>query len=119
LDSLSPNSPVLPVMLHAPRPPWVTYHNIVGVVPDKGILGAFAKNSDGVVNYESAHLSDVESEIIVPADHMTVHRHPRSVLEVRRILLEHLAELNGPPPENASPVITATIGNGPPLPAVR
>jgi hypothetical protein len=119
LDSLSPNSPVLPVMLHAPRPPWVTYHNIVGVVPDKGILGAFAKNSDGVVNYESAHLSDVESEIIVPADHMTVHRHPRSVLEVRRILLEHLAELNGPPPQSASPVITATIGNGPPLPAVR
>jgi hypothetical protein len=25
----------------------------------------------------------------VPADHLTVHQHPLSILEVRRILLEH------------------------------
>jgi hypothetical protein len=30
--------------------------------------------------------------LIVPADHFTVHQHPLSVLEVRRILLEHLRE---------------------------
>ena len=29
----------------------------------------------------------------VEADHLTVHRHPLSVLEVRRILLLHLDEL--------------------------
>jgi hypothetical protein len=32
----------------------------------------------------------------VPADHTTVHAHPAAVLEVRRILLEHLSELRGP-----------------------
>ena len=39
IDSLSPDSPILPVMLAAQRPPWVQYHNIVGVIPDKGLLG--------------------------------------------------------------------------------
>ena len=29
---------------------------------------------------------------------MTVHCHPLAVMEVRRILLEHLAELRGVPP---------------------
>ena len=33
----------------------------------------------------------------MPADHSTVHPHPAAVLEVRRILLEHLAELRGQP----------------------
>jgi hypothetical protein len=52
------------------------------------------------VSYNSAHLDNVESEITVPADHVTVHQHPRAILEVRRILLEHrdqaLAELGVP-----------------------
>jgi hypothetical protein len=36
----------------------------------------------------------LSSQIIVPADHSGVHRHPQSVLEVRRVLLEHVAELD-------------------------
>ncbi len=32
IDSLAPDSPVLPTMLAAQRPPWTRYHNIVGVV---------------------------------------------------------------------------------------
>jgi hypothetical protein len=43
-----------------------------------------------VVPYSSAHINSAESEVIVRADHSQVHRHPLSVLEVRRILLEHL-----------------------------
>ncbi|HEX4131841.1 MAG TPA: alpha/beta fold hydrolase [Pirellulales bacterium] len=93
LDSLSPTSPILPVMLEAERPAWVKYHNIVGIIPDKGLLGRLAKNSDGVVAFDSAHLADAASEIIVSADHSNVHRHPLAVLEVRRILLEHLHDL--------------------------
>ena len=51
-------------------------------------------------------MDDVASELIVPADHTTVHAHPLAVLEVRRILLEHLAELRSFP--NAAPsVLTA------------
>lgn len=96
IDSLSPKSPVLPAMLQAPRPRNVHYNNIVGVVPEDTWLGWLTswshKPGDGVVSYESAHRADFESELIIPADHMAVHAQPRSILEVRRILLEHLSE---------------------------
>jgi len=44
------------------------------------------------VPYSSAHLDSVESELVVPADHMQVHQHPLGIMEVRRILLEHLQQ---------------------------
>jgi hypothetical protein len=101
IDSLSPRSPILPVMLRTPRGPWVTYHNIVGRLPQRDWLGRVAGDGDGVVPFASAHLDDVASELVVPAAHMDVHRHPLAVLEVRRILLEQAAELRqnpyGPP----------------------
>jgi len=87
-------------MLAARRPPWVQYHNIVGVVPKQWWLSKLAADGDGVVSRTSAHLEGAASEITVPADHTTVHAHPAAVLEVRRILLEHLAELEGRPVES-------------------
>jgi hypothetical protein len=45
------------------------------------------------VAYESAHLDDVASEVVVEADHVHVHQHPRSILEVKRILLNHSDEM--------------------------
>ncbi len=94
IDSLSPNSPIFPVMLRAPRAPWVRYHNIIGVAPESGIL--FKRSpaaSDGVVDFASAHTDDVESEIMVQSKHQEIHRTPRATLEVRRILLEHLEDV--------------------------
>ena len=90
IDSLAPDSPFFPVMLASHRAPWVRYHNIVGVLPDKGLAGYFAQGGDGVVAYDSAKMDDVVSEVAVPAMHSEIHAHPRAVLEVRRILLEHL-----------------------------
>jgi len=80
-------------MLSSHKAPWVKHHNIVGVVSEKGWLGKISEKGDGVVPYESAHLDDVASEIVVDADHVNVHQHPRSILEVRRILLDHSAEM--------------------------
>ena len=97
LDSLAPESPILNVMLTAQRAPWVKYHNIVGLLPHKGLLSRLEPDSDGIVPYKVRTWDDAASEIVVNADHLNVHRHPRSVLEVRRILLEHLAELQGSP----------------------
>jgi len=97
IDSLDPDLPFLSKLLEAERAPWVRYHNIVGRRPTTGLIDRFAGEGDGVVSLVSASLEDVESEIVVPADHMNVHRHPRSVLEVRRILLEHLAALRAFP----------------------
>jgi pimeloyl-ACP methyl ester carboxylesterase len=90
IDSLSPDSPIFPVMLRAPRGPWVRYHNVIGVVPDEGFFNRFSEGSDGVVDFASAHMDDVESEIMVEAQHQDIHRTPRAILEVRRILKEHL-----------------------------
>ncbi|MBL8829898.1 MAG: alpha/beta fold hydrolase [Planctomycetaceae bacterium] len=114
VDSLRRESPIFPVMLAAPKAPWVKYHNVVGLVPNQGVYGTLTnkvqKDSDGIVGFDSAHMTDVVSEIVVPADHMHVHSHPRSVLEVRRILLEHLNEVQSQLPstiDGQKPLYTA------------
>ena len=94
IDSLSPGDPIFPVMLTAPKAPWVKYHNIVGLVPREGFVSRLSEEGDGIVGFKSAHLDDVESELVVAAPHLTVHHHPLAILEVRRILLEHLAEVD-------------------------
>jgi hypothetical protein len=106
VDALSPKTPIFPVLVSSPRPPWVTYHNIIGMMPRQGLLGKLA-SGDGVVAYESAHMDDVASELIVPADHSSVLAHPLAVLEVRRILLQHLADLRAfPNPAPPTAVLT-------------
>jgi pimeloyl-ACP methyl ester carboxylesterase len=95
IDSLSPACPVFPVLLAGNHLPTVSYHNVIGVVPNKWWWSRLVKDSDGVVAEESARIESVNSELVVPADHTTVHSHPAAVLEVRRILQEHLAELRG------------------------
>ncbi len=93
VDSLSPDSPFFPVMLAGYRAPWVRYHNIVGVLPEEDWTGYFADGGDGVVAYSSAKMDDAVSEVTVPAMHSEIHAHPRAILEVRRILLEHLHDV--------------------------
>lgn len=94
IDSLAPNHPVLMEMLKAEKASWVHFNNIVGVVEGQSLIGRVTTEGDGIVPLSSAHLDDVESEIRTPADHITVHRHPRSVLEVRRILSEHASKID-------------------------
>ena len=89
LDSLSPESPILQAMMQTPPSPRVKYHNVVAVTK-RGVLNE--QNTDGVVTYASAHLENVESEIVVEADHSHAHRHPATIREIRRILLRHLEE---------------------------
>ena len=101
IDSLAPESPFLPVLLAAPSGPWVQYHNIRGQVSNRSLLGRVTENSDGVVTLASAQLDEAQTQITVPADHSSVHRHPRSILEVRRILLEHVEALRAYPTYSA------------------
>ncbi len=93
IDSLAPDSPIFPAMHQARRAPWVRYHNIVGEVSQESFWGRLSGESDGVVAVASAHVPYSQSEISVPADHSNVHNHPLAVLEVQRILREHLREL--------------------------
>jgi hypothetical protein len=105
-------------MLRAPRAPWVHYHNIIGVVSKSSWFGEPIP-SDGLVTVESAMMPDVESEIMVESKHQDIHRQPRAILEVRRILVNHLRELSQYPqmmsilklPKNSS-----YSGSGPLIP---
>jgi pimeloyl-ACP methyl ester carboxylesterase len=94
IDSLSPTSPILDVMQRSTAAPWVSYHNIIGVIAEEGVLSKVAGESDGVVTVESARLPNAVSELKVAADHVNIHRQPRTVLEVQRILLEHLDQVS-------------------------
>jgi len=95
IDSLAPDSPLLGPLLAASPGPWVTYHNVVGREAKPGFLSRYiVGDGDGVVALSSARLDNVphvESQIVVSADHSNVHRHPQSVLEVRRVLFEQTA----------------------------
>jgi pimeloyl-ACP methyl ester carboxylesterase len=88
LDLLAPGAPALELLASRPRPAGVHFHSIIGAVS-----GKVPEASDGIVDYRSAHLAGVDSELVVPANHQEVHQHPRTVAEVRRILLEHLREV--------------------------
>ncbi len=95
IDSLSPDSEIFPVMLRAKSSPRVRYHNIIGV-SDKGggIMGSGNGASDGVVSLASAEFEEAVSELRVNADHVSIHTKPESILEVRRILMQHLREID-------------------------
>ncbi|TWT35407.1 Alpha/beta hydrolase family protein [Posidoniimonas corsicana] len=99
IDSLAPDSTLLPPLLDAPPGPWVSYHNIMGDAPESGWRTLIGSEGDGVVALDSARLDgspQLDSQLVVPSDHLTLHRHPQSILEVRRILLEQVSELQSP-----------------------
>lgn len=94
IDSLAPESPIFPVLLRAKRSPEVKYHNIVGVLSDPPLYSGRRHKGDSIVEYASAQMNDVESELIVDADHTSIHMTGQAIFEVRRILLEHLSEID-------------------------
>jgi len=94
IDSLAPESPIFPVMMRAKRSSGVKYHNIIGVLENPSLISRRVSRGDGIVEYASARMDDVESELIVDADHMTIHMVSKTIFEVRRILLEHLEEVD-------------------------
>jgi pimeloyl-ACP methyl ester carboxylesterase len=103
IDLLAPHAPALELLAARPRPTAVHYHSVIGVLPYSSCLlekllpgGSSREGTDGVVPFDSAHLEGVDSEIVVPADHFHVHHHPAAVAEVRRILLQHYAQVNAP-----------------------
>ncbi|MEM8947216.1 MAG: alpha/beta fold hydrolase [Planctomycetota bacterium] len=121
IDSLVPESPLLPLLLTAQTGSWVRYHNVIGDA-HKGVVGEWFSDEqgDGIVTLASAQLDDATSQIIVEADHSKVHRHPESILEVRRILMQHLAELRSFPygggVQHASvPTMPSTLSPATPL----
>ncbi|MCA9285018.1 MAG: alpha/beta fold hydrolase [Phycisphaerales bacterium] len=84
IDSLSPRSSFLKAFADVPIAPEVAVNSIIGRQRGEGPGG-----SDGVVPFESAHMPDAESELVIPnADH-SVPLFPAAATEVRRILYLH------------------------------
>jgi len=84
---MTPSNPFLQAFAAIPISPGVAAHSIIAVQGDEPI----ETGDDGVVSYQSAHIPEAISEIVVRAGH-SVQDYPETVSEVRRILLLHLAE---------------------------
>lgn len=95
-DSLAPGHPLLGALQSARSSKAVKLHNIIGRLEKKSFLKPQSAEStpqgDGIVSIESASNERALSQQFVPEEHSDIHKHPGSILEVRRILLEHLAE---------------------------
>ncbi len=117
IDNMTPSNPFLMTLRELPIAPHVSAHSIIAV--DGG--GPPEEGNDGVVEYTSAHLAGVRSEHVVRSGH-SVQSHPGMILEVGRILLEHLIE-SGLEEEPDSPftidVVQGDVVQGDVVPADR
>jgi pimeloyl-ACP methyl ester carboxylesterase len=86
VDNMRPTNRFVRTLSESPIAPGVAAHSIIAV---QG-TGDLIRLSDGVVRYESAHLDGVESEKVVQSSH-SMQAHPETILEVRRILREHVS----------------------------
>ncbi len=88
LDQMNPRNNFLRTLAAIPLAPGVATNSIIAV---KG-SGPVEDGGDGVVNYTSAHIDGVESELVVDSAHSLQDR-PETVEEVRRILLYHARDV--------------------------
>ncbi|HXU90636.1 MAG TPA: hypothetical protein VFQ62_17450 [Methylomirabilota bacterium] len=84
VDNMSPRHHFIQAIQTIPVAPSVKVHSIVAVTGE----GPLENGDDGVVQYSSAHIDGVESELVVRSDHSTQGR-PETIEEVRRILRLH------------------------------
>jgi pimeloyl-ACP methyl ester carboxylesterase len=85
VDNMAPGHPFIRGLQTIPVSPSVKAHSIIPVEGD----GPVEQGNDGVVEYSSAHIDGVESELVVqPSSHST-QGNPRTIEEVRRILRLH------------------------------
>jgi hypothetical protein len=84
VDNMSPGHPFISGLQDIPIAPSIAAHSIIAV---KG-SGPVEEGNDGVVEYKSAHIEGVESELVVRSPH-SCQGHPQTMEEVRRILRLH------------------------------
>jgi hypothetical protein len=85
VDNMSPRHHFIRALQDIPVAPAVTVNSIIAVEGD----GPVEQGNDGVVEYASAHIEPVESELVVKSGH-SVQGNPHAIEEVRRILRKHV-----------------------------
>jgi pimeloyl-ACP methyl ester carboxylesterase len=101
--SMSGDNPLLKAFAAIPVSPRIVAHSIIAVDG----TGPVETGDDGVVTYQSAHIPEAASELVVRSDH-SVQANPQTVREVRRILLRHREESC---PQGCTPL--APVGSRP------
>jgi pimeloyl-ACP methyl ester carboxylesterase len=96
VDNMTAKNPFLVTLASLPIDKGVHVHSIIAAEGE----GPLRDLSDGVVRYDSAHIDDVDSELVVRSGHST-QAHPQTIFEVRRILHQHLGRNDLP----AEPVV--------------
>ena len=81
VDNMSPRHHFIQALQKIPVSSSVTVNSIIAVEGD----GPLEKGNDGVVEYTSAHIEPVESELVVNWNHSLQGR-PETIEEIRRIL---------------------------------
>lgn len=93
INGMTPNSPFIKALAAIQVVPGVHVHSIIPVITS----GPLAQANDGVVQYSSAHITGVDSELVVHSGHST-QSNPATIAEVRRILMLQLAATAPPSP---------------------
>jgi hypothetical protein len=81
---MNPHNELLRTLADIPVAHGVVANSIIAIKGSDPV----EDGEDGVVAYRSAHLDDVESELVVRSGH-SLQDQPETVEEVRRILLLH------------------------------
>ncbi|HJY81638.1 MAG TPA: alpha/beta fold hydrolase [Candidatus Binatia bacterium] len=82
IHNMTPTNPFVQTLATIPVAPQVAAHSIIAVKGE----GPPENGNDGIVEYKSAHIDGVESELVVNSGH-SAQSNPHTVEEVRRILL--------------------------------
>jgi hypothetical protein len=91
INGMSPGNPAIEAVRAMQVAPGVHAHSIIPTLTD----GPLEARNDGVVEYKSAHIEGVESELVIEHQGHSTQSNPLAVREVRRILLEQLASQIG------------------------
>lgn len=86
IDNLSDRDPFVQAAAQLPISGEVRYHTIVG---QSDMMLPLAQSSDSIVPYTSAHLEGALSERVIASGH-SVQETPAAIVEIRRVLHEHL-----------------------------
>jgi len=94
VDNMSPRHHFIRTLQTIPVESSIKVNSIIAVETD----GPVEQGNDGVVEYSSAHIEPVESELVVrPSSHST-QGNPHTIEEVRRILRLHMGLKTGTVP---------------------
>jgi pimeloyl-ACP methyl ester carboxylesterase len=86
ISGMSPRSPFIQTLANIPVAPGVHAHSIISVAT----AGPVTLGNDGVVSYQSAHITGVDSELVVHSTHSS-QSNPAAIAEVERILQLQIA----------------------------